>query len=106
MSSFSSLSLISASWDGLLRRIVILSVTTEVSSPRMSLTETSGLSEMASRERDFQFLIDMEPEENRKRRARIPLPTVRQEWMPFETELIRMLAADTGAESARSQSVH
>uniref|UniRef100_A0A182U566 Uncharacterized protein n=1 Tax=Anopheles melas TaxID=34690 RepID=A0A182U566_9DIPT len=61
ISSFNSLSLISASWDGLLRRIVIFSVTTEVSSPSMSLTDTSGLSEMASSERDFQFLIEMEP---------------------------------------------
>lgn len=53
--------MISASWVGLFRRMVILSVTTEVNSPRMSFTETSGLSEMASNERDFQFLMEIDP---------------------------------------------
>lgn len=61
ISNLSSLSLISASWVGLFRRMVILSVTTEVNSPRMSFTETSGLSEMASNERAFQFLMEIDP---------------------------------------------
>lgn len=61
ISSFSSLSFISASCVGFVRMIVIFSVTLEVISPRISLTEISVLSVILSSGSGFQFLIMIAP---------------------------------------------
>jgi len=65
-SSLSSLSLISPKAEVLGRRITILSVITEVSSPTISLTGTAGLSDICSRGMGFQCLMIREPADGDK----------------------------------------
>ena len=60
-SSFKSLSLISPNGEGLQRNMTMRSVTTDVSSPIISQTGTTGLSEIFSKGIGFQFLIIREP---------------------------------------------
>lgn len=60
-SSFKSLSLISPNGEGLQRKITMRSVTTDVSSPIISQTGTTGLSEIFSKGIGFQFFIIREP---------------------------------------------
>lgn len=60
--SFNNLSLISANWVGLFLKMVILSVTTDVSSPSISLTEASGFSEIFSNGKGFQFFMMIAPD--------------------------------------------
>lgn len=62
-SNFNNLSLISPNDDGLERSMTIRSVITEVNSPIISLTGTTGLSEIISSGMGFQFFIIMEPVE-------------------------------------------
>lgn len=54
--------MISQKGEGLQRNMTMRSVTTDVNSPMISQTGTTGLSEMCSKGMGFQFLIIKEPE--------------------------------------------
>lgn len=60
-SNFKSLSLISEKVEGFVRKMTMRRVIMDVSSPRMSLTGTTGLSEMFSNGIGFQFFMMREP---------------------------------------------
>lgn len=61
ISNFNNLSLISANCVGFVRMIVIFKVTSEVNSPRISLTEIIVLSVILSKDNGFQFFMIIEP---------------------------------------------